>query len=48
MTQFFVYIEKAFQINNSNPNILLILSEHYLYKGEYEKAQNLAIKGLIE
>lgn len=48
MTGYFKNLEKAFGINDSNPNLLLLLAEHFLYKGDYSKAQKLAIKGLLE
>jgi Tfp pilus assembly protein PilF len=40
--EYYMYLEKAFNIDNSNPNLLLILAEHYLYKRDYEKAKKLA------
>jgi hypothetical protein len=46
--QYFVFLEKAFLINDSHPNLILLLAEHYIYKGDQEKAQKLAIKGLME
>ena len=45
---YFHLLEMAFLKNNENPNLMLLLAEHYLYKGDYSKAQKLAVRGLIQ
>lgn len=46
--EYFKYLSKSVKINRKHSLVLIHLSEHYLIKGDLEKASKLAEEGLVE
>jgi len=44
---YFEYLEKAYTSSQKNPQVMLELAEHYMFKDDFERAVKIARYGLI-